>query len=106
MVKKSNNVLPTPSVQKCFYVKDEGEEDFTPLHLESIDIIGLKEAIETAYDKYPSININSLVLIKNDNGLKINVDDRTVTRLQDESYYLMEVCLISDLVYFLRYCLN
>jgi hypothetical protein len=90
LVKKSNNVLPTPSVQKCFYVKDEREENFTSLYLESINIIGLKKAIEAAYDKYPSININSLFLIKNGNGLKIKVDDRTVTRLQDESYFLME----------------
>jgi len=90
LVKKSNNVLPTPSVQKCFYVKDEGEEDFTPLHLESIDIIGLKEAIGAAYDKYPSININSLRLIKNGNGERIKVDDRMVTHFQDEFYYLME----------------
>ena len=72
------------------YVTNEGEERFNALHLDQTDINGLKAAIQTKY--HQDKQIGSLLLRKK--GHLVNIDDRMVTRFQNDTFFWMKVCLM------------
>ncbi|KAK3894168.1 hypothetical protein Pcinc_002053 [Petrolisthes cinctipes] len=88
-VSKRSRLTPPPAERLMLYVRQEGEDVYTPLHLVPPSTVGLRTAIEEKY-KIPTQTIKNIYR-KNKVGVMAKVDDDMLRHYCNEDLFLMEV---------------
>ncbi|XP_047470371.1 protein grainyhead-like isoform X2 [Penaeus chinensis] len=88
-VSKRSRLTPPLTERLMLYVKQDGEEYYTPLHLVPPSTVGLLSAIEEKY-KIPMQSIKN-VYRKNKVGVMAKVDDEMLRHYCNEDIFQMEV---------------
>ncbi|XP_045135389.1 protein grainyhead-like isoform X5 [Portunus trituberculatus] len=88
-VSKRSRLTPPLTERLMLYVRQDGEDVYTPLHLVPPSIAGLRTAIEEKY-KIPTQTIKNIYR-KNKVGVMAKVDDEMLRHYCNEDVFLMEV---------------
>ncbi|KAK8388893.1 hypothetical protein O3P69_020683 [Scylla paramamosain] len=88
-VSKRSRLTPPLTERLMLYVRQDGEDVYTPLHLVPPSIVGLRTAIEEKY-KIPTQTIKNIYR-KNKVGVMAKVDDEMLRHYCNEDVFLMEV---------------
>ncbi|XP_064118859.1 protein grainyhead-like isoform X2 [Macrobrachium nipponense] len=88
-VSKRSRLTPPLSDRVMLYVRQDGEDVYTPLHLVPPSTVGLLSAIEEKY-KIPMQSIKNIYR-KNKVGVVAKVDDDMLRHYCNEDLFLMEV---------------
>ncbi|CAL4066675.1 unnamed protein product, partial [Meganyctiphanes norvegica] len=87
-VAKRSRLTPPLSERLMLYVRQDGENVYTPLHLVPPNTQGLHQAIEQKYKISPAC-----IYRKNKSGIIAKVDDEMLRHYCNEDVFLMEVQL-------------
>lgn len=88
-VSKRSRLTPPLTERLMLYVRQDGEDVYTPLHLVPPSTVGLRTAIEEKY-KIPTQTIKNIYR-KNKVGVMAKVDDEMLRHYCNEDLFLMEV---------------
>ncbi|XP_042239849.1 protein grainyhead-like [Homarus americanus] len=88
-VSKRSRLTPPLTERLMLYVRQDGEDVYTPLHLVPPSTVGLRSAIEEKY-KIPTQTIKNIYR-KNKVGVMAKVDDEMLRHYCNEDLFLMEV---------------
>ncbi|XP_071516314.1 protein grainyhead isoform X4 [Panulirus ornatus] len=88
-VSKRSRLTPPLTERLMLYVRQDGEDVYTPLHLVPPNTVGLLSAIEEKY-KIPTQTIKNIYR-KNKVGVMAKVDDDMLRHYCNEDLFLMEV---------------
>lgn len=88
-VSKRSRLTPPLSERLMLYVRQDGEDVYTPLHLVPPSTVGLLSAIEEKY-KIPMQSIKNIYR-KNKVGVLAKVDDDMLRHYCNEDLFMMEV---------------